>query len=404
MQTRIVASLRDLPVGQEAESILRSCVHCGFCIATCPTYQLTGDELDGPRGRIYLIKQVLEGQAPSVESQLHLDRCLSCRSCETTCPSGVNYSRLLEIGRHQLAVTLPRGFGEHTRRWLLRKIIPHSLLFPMLLRIGRMMSPLLPRQLRKKLPARQQITDWPAPRHARKILILQGCVQKYATPLTNAAAARVLDSLGISALRIAQAGCCGAVSLHLDDELGAQQEARRNIDAWWPLVAAGAEAIVASASGCSLMLKEYAQLLRHDEMYAEKAARVATLSRDLSEVLIATDLSALARYTDQPIAVHTPCTLQHGQQQPDILLQILKRAGYQLTATPDSHLCCGSAGTYSMLQPVFANQLRDQKLQTLQSGQPARIVTANIGCQLHLGSGADLPVTHWIELFDPLHA
>ncbi len=401
MQTRIAETLRNTPAGNEADSILRSCVHCGFCTATCPTYQLTGDELDGPRGRIYLIKQLLEHGQADAGTRLHLDRCLSCRSCETTCPSGVKYARLLEIGRHELAARSPRKRHERLLRHLLLKLLPQRRWMTATLALAGYVRPLLPRQLQAKLPAAQSPGVWPAPRHARKVLMLQGCVQAAATPLTNAAAARVLDRLDISALIAAEAGCCGAVSLHLDDEHAAQHAARRNIDAWWPAVEAGAEAIIGTASGCTLMIKEYGQLLQHDAVYASKARKIAALCRDLSEFLASADLRTLARDTHQRLAVHTPCTLQHGQQLPDALTALLARAGYTLTEVADSHLCCGSAGTYSILQPEFATQLRTRKLDALQSGQPDRIVSANIGCQLHLAGGAAIPVSHWIELFDP---
>lgn len=405
MQTRLDTRVRDTAEGREAESILRSCVHCGFCTATCPTYQLTGDELDGPRGRIYLIKQWLEHPQPDAAAaeatRLHLDRCLTCRACETTCPSGVHYSRLLEIGRQQLAQDMPRQWYASLGRRVLAGMIVRRRLFSAALAAARWLRPLLPTRLRAKLPTPGVVGAWPAPRHARRVLVLQGCVQDSATPHTNAAAARVLDRIGISAIAVAQAGCCGAVDLHLDDADGARQAARNNIDAWWPEIESGVEAIVASASGCGLMLKEYGQLLADDPRYADKAQRLSTLALDLAEVLDGVDLGALARDTHVPVAVHVPCTLQHGQQLPDLLPELLTRAGYHLTPVPDSHLCCGSAGTYSLLQADFSARLLTRKLDALQSGQPGRIVTANIGCQLHLASQAQLPVGHWIELFDP---
>ncbi len=405
MQTHLAPRLRDTAEGREAESILRSCVHCGFCTATCPTYQLTGDELDGPRGRIYLIKQWLEQPQPDAggakATRLHLDRCLTCRSCETTCPSGVQYSRLLEIGRQQLAQDVPRRWHARLGRRVLAGWLVHRRLFSMTLAAARWLRPLVPAHLRARLPADGVAGDWPAARHSRRVLVLQGCVQDSATPGTNAAAARVLDHVGISAIAVARAGCCGAVALHLDDADGARQAARNNIDAWWPGVESGVEAIVASASGCGLMLKEYGQLLADDPLYAYKAQRVSALVRDLAEVLDGVDLGGLARDTHVPVAVHVPCTLQHGQQLPDLLPRLLERAGYRLTQTPDSHLCCGSAGTYSLMQADFSARLLTRKLDALQSGQPGRIVTANVGCQLHLASQAQLPVSHWIELFDP---
>ena len=401
MQTRLPAALLATPEGQEANRILRNCVHCGFCTATCPTYQLTGNELDGPRGRIYLIKQLLEGEVSDDRVQYHLDRCLTCRSCETTCPSGVEYGRLIDIGRHQVNQVVCRSTGPRLLRGLILQVMPHPQRFGLLLNLARWIKPLLPAVWRSKLPAEQKTGNWPPPRHARKVILLAGCAQASATPLTNAAAARVFDQLGISAIESPLAGCCGALAQHLDAGEAARAAARRNIDAWWPLVESGAEAIIGSASGCTLMLKEYAHLLAGDPVYADRAHQLQPLVRDLAEVLAEHDLSALARHRDAPLAVHVPCTLQHGQQKPDLLPDLLRRAGYTLTPVADSHLCCGSAGSYSLLQPELATQLRDNKLATLLQANPARVVTANIGCQLHLASGTQQPVQHWIELFDP---
>lgn len=401
MQTRLPAALLNTPEGQEANRILRSCVHCGFCTATCPTYQLTGNELDGPRGRIYLIKQLLEGAPADERTQHHLDRCLTCRSCETTCPSGVEYGRLIDIGRHHANQAAPRSPAQRLLRKLILHVLPDPQRFSRLLRLGQLARPLLPPAWRNKLPARQTAGDWPPPRHARKIILLAGCAQAAATPLTNAAAARVFDQLDLSALISPSAGCCGALAQHLDDGDSARAAARRNIDAWWPLIEEGAEAIVGSASGCTLMLKDYAHLLADDPVYASRANRIGSLVRDLAEVLSDHNLSGLARHREQPLAVHVPCTLQHGQQQPDLLPDLLRRAGYTLVPVADAHLCCGSAGSYSILQPALSGTLRDNKLAALTQANPGRIVTANVGCQLHLASGARQPVQHWIELFDP---
>ncbi|WP_124949137.1 glycolate oxidase subunit GlcF [Sulfuriferula thiophila] len=405
MQTSLSDAFKNTAIGQEADAILRSCVHCGFCTATCPTYQIQGDELDGPRGRIYLIKQVLEGQPATAKTQLHLDRCLTCRSCESTCPSGVQYGHLVDIGRAVVEQQVGRTWREKLLRRVLRSVIPHRHRFTTLLKLGRLFRPLLPAAMQHKIPQAQSAGAWPTARHARKMLVLQGCAQPATTPLTNASAARVLDKLGVSLLEISGAGCCGALSQHLSAEEEAKAFARRNIDAWWPHIAAGAETIVMTASGCGVMVKDYGHVLRHDPDYAGKAQQVSAMTRDLIEVLLQEDLTALPLHTSGAVAAHAPCTLQHGQKLPGALEQLLRRAGFELTTVPDAHLCCGSAGTYSILQPDLSQQLLQQKLIALSSGQPTQIVTANVGCQLHLASKSALPVRHWIELFDqPAHS
>ncbi len=402
MQTRLSEEFSRTPEGREADSILRACVHCGFCTATCPTYQLLGDELDGPRGRIYLIKQLLEGETAGAGTRLHLDRCLGCRACETTCPSGVRYGRLADIGRGIVERKVPRRGLAALQRYLLRKLIPWPRRFGPLLVLGQRLRPLLPRALREKIPAPQSATGWPARARSRRMLILAGCVQRVATPGTNLAAARVLDRLGIQLLQAPGAGCCGAVSHHLSAHQEALGFMRRNIDAWWPYVEQGVEAIVIAASGCAVQVKEYAQLLRHDPAYADKAERISSLAKDLSEVVAAQNLpKADSRLTSRKVALHSPCTLQHGQQLDGVVEALLTRVGFHIDAVRDAHLCCGSAGTYSILQPGLSRQLRDNKLRALKENDPELIVSANIGCQLHLASGAgELPVKHWIELLD----
>jgi glycolate oxidase iron-sulfur subunit len=396
MQTELAAFIRDTPEGREADAILRKCVHCGFCTATCPTYQLLGDELDGPRGRIYLIKQVLEGAAPTARTQLHLDRCLTCRSCETTCPSGVQYGRLADIGRGIVEARVPRSAWQRAKRAALAFALPRERLFGALLGFGRMVRFLLPRLV--PAPA-APAGDWPAPRHPRKMLALAGCVQPALAPRINAAAARVLDRMGVSLIEAPGAGCCGALRFHLNDQVAGLNDMRALIDAWWPSVERGEiEAIAMTASGCGVTVKEYGLLLAHDPAYRDKAARVAALTRDLSEVIAPEAIperSGLGR-----IALHSPCSLQHGQQLRGGAERLLARAGFELAPVPDAHLCCGSAGTYSILQPVLAAQLRSRKLAALQSGQPVGIVTANIGCLVHLQAGAGVPVAHWVELLD----
>ena len=401
MQTTLSEQARQLPRAEEAERILRSCVHCGFCNATCPTYQLLGDELDGPRGRIYLIKQVLEGAPATVLTQQHLDRCLSCRNCETTCPSGVDYHHLLDIGRAVVDAAVPRPLGQRLLRQGLRALTINPQGFKALVNGASHWRPLLPQALQDKLPQRAQPAGVrPAARHGRRVLLLEGCVQPGLSPNTNAATARVLDRLGISVDSVPQAGCCGAVDYHLDAQEAALQRARDNIDAWWPHLENGAEAIVQTASGCGAFIKEYRYLLAADPAYAAKAARVSESARDLVEILRDEPLEPLAVCSDQRLAVHCPCTLQHAQRLGGAVEAVLVRLGFNLTQVPDSHLCCGSAGTYSLTQPQLARQLRDNKLCALESGRPDVIVTANIGCQTHLGGAGRTPVRHWIELVD----
>lgn len=401
MQTTLSDHAKSLPRGEEAESILRSCVHCGFCNATCPTYQLLGDELDGPRGRIYLIKQVLEGKEVTAKTQLHLDRCLSCRNCETTCPSGVDYHNLLDIGREVVDAAVPRPLGQRLLRDSLRAVVPNAGLFKSLTQLGNSFRPLLPVALKTKLPGNiRPAKARPTRQHARQMLILEGCVQPGLSPNTNAATARVLDRLGISVTSIAQAGCCGAVDYHLNAQEQGLQRARRNIDAWWPSIQAGAEAIVQTASGCGAFVKDYGHLLRNDPAYAQKAAAISERTRDLVEVLRAEPLEQLGGCTRQTLAFHCPCTLQHAQKLGGAVESVLTRLGFNLTPVPDSHLCCGSAGTYSITQPVLAKQLRDNKMNALESGNPDVIATANIGCQTHLASANRTPVKHWIELIE----
>ncbi|WP_027896175.1 glycolate oxidase subunit GlcF [Zestomonas thermotolerans] len=401
MQTNLSEQAKRLPRAEEAERILRACVHCGFCTATCPTYQLLGDELDGPRGRIYLIKQVLEGQEVTAKTQLHLDRCLSCRNCETTCPSGVDYHNLLDIGRAVVEEYVPRPLGERMLRSGLRAVVPRPKLFKALTRAGQVFRPLLPENLQNKLPRQPHpAKPRPEPHHARRVLMLEGCVQPSLSPNTNAAAARVLDRLGISVIAAPQAGCCGAVDYHLNAQEQGLERARRNIDAWWPAIEAGAEAIVQTASGCGAFVRDYGHMLENDPQYAAKAKRVSELALDLVEVLRKEPLERLGIRGDKRLAFHCPCTLQHAQKLGGAVEDVLKRLGFDLTSVPDSHLCCGSAGTYSLTQPELSRQLRDRKLDALESGKPEVIVTANIGCQTHLDGAGRTPVRHWIELVE----
>ena len=401
MQTSIIDRFKDTPEGREAEIILRACVHCGFCTATCPTYQLLGNELDSPRGRIDLIKKVLEGQIPTGRTQQHLDRCLSCRACETTCPSGVRYAHLADIGRGIIDGMVQRDLLERVTRRGLRLVLPYPKRFSVLLRLGQLFRPLLPGPLKQKVPPARAAGNWPQGAHKRSMLVLEGCAQKAATPNTNAATARILDRLGIGLTREASAGCCGAVSYHLSAHKEARDAMKRNIDAWWPHLENGIEAIIITASGCGAMVKDYGQVLKDDPAYADKAARISALAKDICEVIAREDLAPLKiKGAGKPIAFQSPCTLQHGQKLAGVVESILQRLGFNLTPVADSHLCCGSAGTYSILQPVISRQLLDEKLSALEEGKPELIVTANIGCQLHLETRAGLPVKHWIELVD----
>jgi glycolate oxidase iron-sulfur subunit len=427
MQTNLAPEYKNTADGVAAEAILRKCVHCGFCNATCPTYQLLGDELDGPRGRIYLVKQVLEGETPTRKTQLHLDRCLTCRNCETTCPSGVDYGHLVDIGRKLVDAKVPRPAGERALRWALKEGLPSPLFAPAM-RLGQSLRGWLPESLKNKVPARQNAGAWPARHHPRKILLLAGCVQPAMMPNINRATARVLDAAGIETLVAPAAGCCGAVKFHLNDQDGGKAEMRANIDAWWPYIendveaepgaanGGAVEAIVMNASGCGVTVKEYGYILRDDPAYAEKARRISALTRDLSELL--PDLVEPLRGKLRPassqgssgepqglggatIVFHPPCTLQHGQQLRGGVESHLNALGFKVrVASNEAHLCCGSAGTYSVLNPEIAYQLRDRKLGHLEESKPAVIVSANVGCITHLQSGTETPVRHWVELLD----
>ena len=403
MQTNLSPEFKGTAEGEEAEAILRRCVHCGFCTATCPTYQLLGDELDGPRGRIYLIKQMLEGEQPTRKTQLHLDRCLTCRNCETTCPSGVQYGVLVDIGRSIMERKVQRGVGSQALRWVLKEGLTSPLFAPAM-KLGQAVRPLLPGALRNKVPAKQDAGRWPTRAHARKVLMLAGCVQPSMMPNVNSATARVLDAAGIQTLLAAEAGCCGALKFHLNDQQGGLDHMRANIDAWWPFVERGeVEAIVMNASGCGVTVREYGHHLQHDSAYADKARRIGALTRDLSELL--PDIVEALRGKVHPVAgmlaFHPPCTLQHGQQLRGGVEQHLGELGFTVSvALGESHLCCGSAGTYSVLHPDIAKQLRDRKLGHLAELQPEAIISANVGCITHLQSGTTTPVRHWVEVLD----
>ncbi|RZJ11173.1 MAG: glycolate oxidase subunit GlcF [Rubrivivax sp.] len=407
MQTTLAPEFAGTPEGTEAEAILRRCVHCGFCTATCPTYQLLGDELDGPRGRIYLIKQVLEGAEPTRETQLHLDRCLTCRNCETTCPSGVEYGHLVDIGRRVVDAKVERPSAERRTRWLLKEGLT-SPLFKPAMKLGQAFRPFVPASLKDKVPAKAPSTahDWPTRQLNRKVLMLLGCVQPAMAPNINSATARVLDAAGIQTVVADGAGCCGAIHEHLGDHARALDHMRSNIDAWWPLVAGPGErveAIVMNASGCGVTVKDYAHALRHDSAYADKARRISEATKDLSELLPDLVLALKPRLKAKPgaLAYHPPCTLQHGQKLRGSVEAGLRELGFKIDCAPsDAHLCCGSAGTYSVMHPGIAHELRDRKLASLAPLRAEQIVSANVGCIQHLQSGTATPVRHWVEVLD----
>jgi glycolate oxidase iron-sulfur subunit len=406
MQTFIIDEILKTPEGAEANRILRSCVHCGFCTATCPTYRLLGDELDSPRGRIYLIKNMLEGGEVTRKTQLHLDRCLTCRTCETYCPSGVEYARLLDTGRRQIEARIKRLVFDRWLRFLLRQTLPYRKRFAFLLGMGRMLRPFLPSHLRRMIPpgtktSRVRTRD----AHQRHVILFTGCVQPALRPQTNEAAQRVLDRLGISAVAVQAEACCGAIDYHMAEINSAVRLIKNNIDRWWPYINSGAEAIVTTASGCGMMIRDYAYLLRDNPEYAARAERVSALARDISEIFSVEDIARLKNLMEGAeikTAFQNPCSLQHGQKMKDDTEVLLATLGFRLCPVPDSYSCCGSAGVYSLLHNEIASQLRSAKVSALLSGGPEVITTANIGCQMHLQQATDIPVKHWIEVVDDL--
>ncbi|OIP98493.1 MAG: glycolate oxidase iron-sulfur subunit [Zetaproteobacteria bacterium CG2_30_46_52] len=405
MQTHISDMILASEAGAEANRILRACVHCGFCTATCPTYQILSDELDGPRGRIYLIKDMLEGGEVTATTQSHLDRCLSCRACESTCPSGVEYAHLAAIGKVEVEKRVGRSLWDKSKRAALVSILPNTKRFAFFFALARLLRPILPSHLRSKVPQSKPIklTAFPQTAHARSVLLIEGCVQPVMSPEIDVNTAKVLDKLGINVQRTGMAQCCGAVEHHMNAHDKSLSRIRANIDAWIPFLDAGAEAILSTASACALEIKEYAYALRNDAAYADKAKRISAAAKDLVEVLAAEDLSAFKLDKPKRIAFHSPCTLQHGQKINGSVEVLLTRIGYELSPVQDAHLCCGAAGTYTVLQPELSATLRDNKVKALTAKQPEIIATANIGCLHQLQSGSEVPVKHWVSLLAALH-
>ena len=406
MHTQPAPSLEGTPRGREAVELMRACVHCGFCLPACPTYRVTGRELDSPRGRIYLVKQLVEGGPAGTATVEHLDRCLTCRACETACPSGVQYGRIVDLGRELAAERLPRPVVARGQRALLVAVLSRPGLASLLTRLGRWFRPLLPAAIRAKLPAGAVALPAPSGRVATAraatprgtVALLEGCVQPGLAPSINAATRRVLERLGYTVVAVQDEACCGALAHHLGDTERALEQARSNVTGGDAVLAAGATAIVSTASACGLMFKDYGRLLDGDQA----ASRVAAATRDLAELLTPEDLAAAGlRPGEGPtIAWQAPCTLQHGQRINGRVEALLTAAGYRLTPVRDPTLCCGSAGTYSLLQPELSNELRRRKLEALGAGSPVAIATANIGCLAHLREASPVPVAHWIELID----
>jgi glycolate oxidase iron-sulfur subunit len=430
MHTRPSGALENTERGREAQELLRSCVHCGFCLPACPTYRMTGNELDSPRGRIYLVKQLIEGGPAGAETLEHLDRCLTCRACETACPSGVQYGRIAELGRELAAARVDRPLHERALRSVLVETLGRRRVFEALLRVGGWLRPVLPASLRAKLPSsapaappptptearlpastgvRMQSPTHPLPStasrnapHARRAVLLEGCVQPGLAPGIDAATERVLERLGISTVRARSEACCGALGHHLGRTGTALGQARRNVETCTGLLDGGAEAVVSSASACGLMIKDYGRLLADDAAFAERARRVSEATLDLCELIEPADLerAGLAPGAGPTVAWQSPCTLQHGQRLVGRVEALLIAAGYRLARVNDAGMCCGSAGTYALLQPELSQALRERKLASLTAGQAELIATANVGCLAHLRETSPIPVWHWIELVD----
>jgi glycolate oxidase iron-sulfur subunit len=418
MQTSFtLAQLAD-PDTREAEKILRTCVHCGFCTATCPTYVLLGDELDSPRGRIYLLKDMLEKDRPATEEVVkHIDRCLSCLGCMTTCPSGVHYMHLVDHGRRRIEETYVRPLPDRLLRRLLGWLLPRPGLFRMAL-VGASVANSLAKPLARFLPARlhallslaPRVLPGPSPTdrpqvfpaagpRSKRVALLTGCVQKIIAPAINEATVRLLNRHGCEVVVAEGAGCCGALTHHLGRD--AADYARANIDAWSRTLAdGGLDAIVVNASGCGTHVKDYDFLLREDPAYADKAARISALAKDVTEIVAQLDLALPITPSGIRVAYHSACSMQHGQRIHSLPKKLLVDAGFTILDIPEAHLCCGSAGTYNIMQPALATALRDRKLANIASVRPQLIATGNIGCMTQLGAATSLPLVHTVELLD----
>jgi len=398
MQTFIEQSISNTSEGKEAERILRSCVHCGFCTATCPTYQLLGDELDGPRGRIYLIKSMLEGEASTNRTMQHLDRCLTCRACETTCPSGVEYGKLLDIGRNHVNKKTSRPLPQRLYRFLITQLLPYKNRFSVMLKLGQSLRFFLPVKIKSMIPVKVKQTELNNVKgHSRKVILFSGCVQPAVAPEINQSVKKVLDVLSVSVVDIKNEQCCGALSHHLTETEQALSFMRQNIDLYWPEIEQGIESIIVSASGCGVHIKEYGYLLREDKQYAAKAAKISAMTKDISEFVSGFELEKLRIKNTKHVAFQSPCTLQHGQKLNGVTENILQRLGFTLVPITDAHLCCGSAGVYSLLEEEISAQLRGNKIENLMREGPEMILTANIGCLKHLDQESPVPVRHWID-------
>ncbi len=401
MRARLAESNSSKSFALAATEIIRSCVHCGMCNASCPTYQLTGDELEGPRGRIYLIKGILETGETSDVARTHLDQCLVCRSCEASCPSGVKYGELLELTKPHIESSNRSPLRLRIKRYLIVQIVPNKVLFSMFFAVGRLLKPLLSSNLKILIPERASLQASRRVAHKRKALLLSTCAQSVVRPSIDTAAIKIFDRLGITLIPVAGAGCCGALALHCGYEEKAIVQAKANIDAWWPYIELGAESIIATSSGCGLQLKGYERLLKEFPDYSAKSKYLAGLIKDPIELIDDQKLSAVTKDSDRcSIAFQSPCSQQHGLKINGRVEAVLERLGWNFTKVKDPHLCCGSAGSYSILYPETSARLREEKLNALSQGSPELIVTANIGCQLHLGAKSAVPVIHWLELIE----
>lgn len=416
MRTEFAEALRDDPDFAQSESIIRRCVHCGLCTATCPTYLLLGDELDSPRGRIYLIKNMLEGGRPADEKTVrHIDRCLSCLACTTTCPSGVDYMHLVDHAREHIERTYRRPAPDRLLRALLLRVLPNPRWFRWLARIGSLLRPLstlapgplgalldaAPRQVHP--PAREQLPGVFAPTCQRKqrVLLLSGCVQPALAPQINAATIRFLNRRGCEVVIAKGGGCCGALAHHLGDRNRARRAAAANIRAWNTILEEGdIDAVLVNASGCGTMVKDYGHLFRNDPDLAEDAKRVSGLARDIAEHIAADGLEGAKAPEPLRVAYQSSCSLQHGQRVHDAPVALLRKAGFEVVEPDEGHICCGSAGTYSLLQPTLARQLRSRKAKHLDALRPDAIATANVGCLKQLENATTAPIVHTVELLD----